>query len=93
MDKDTVRDAHNTPDLTPGAADAVKRGADVRRVTAGYDTGDQRQASPPPGEPVVDETDLEDTETIDTDTGLDFGAFGGRDVGTDIGHDIASDTD
>jgi hypothetical protein len=90
---DTVRDAHNTPDLTPGAADSVRRGADVRRMTVGYDTGDQKQTAPPPPEPAVGDTDVEDDGTIDTDTGLDFGAFGGRDVGTDIGGDVASGTD
>lgn len=86
-------DAHNTPDLTAGGAQAVQDGADVRRVTAGYDSGDQRRprtkrVSPDDGSPAV-----EDDGTVDLDTGLDFGAFGGRDVGTDIGSDVVSDTD
>ena len=81
-------DAHNTPDLTPNAAETVASGADLRRVTAGYDTGDQRQADPPPPDPPITEPpDNVDEAPLDTDTGMDFGAFGGRDAGSDIGSD------
>jgi hypothetical protein len=90
------------PDLTPRAAETVSRGVDLRSMTAGYDVGENAgtptDTNTVPTEydiavgPMTDDRDTLGQRTIDTDTGMDFGVGGGRDVGSDIGDDVVSDT-
>jgi hypothetical protein len=85
-------------DLTPEAAETVAQGVDPRRLTAGYDTDPAVPFGPPTEYDITEDEFTTDRDTlgqgtIDTETGMDFGVGGGRDVGSDIGNDVVSDTD